>query len=107
MTDPVIFCDPFLTSSDMVSIVPVVLSDLEKVDENSSFLFSATRFRLQADLQSVVLSKISAHKESLRGVTSIKRSVKNRRHALPLRLKGNFPETLQPNEASESITDRG
>lgn len=36
---------------------------------------------------------------SLRGVNSIKRSVKSQRLPLPLKFKDNSPESLQPNEA--------
>lgn len=36
---------------------------------------------------------------SLRGVNSIKLSVKNQQNTLPLKFKDDLPESLQPNEA--------
>lgn len=36
---------------------------------------------------------------SLRGVKSVKLSVKNQRNALSLKFKDDLPESLQPNEA--------
>lgn len=50
-------------------------------------------------IQSLELGVIFLLTRSLRGVKSVKLSVKNQRNALSLKFKDDLPESLQPNEA--------